>query len=323
MNGQIENRWLLLIHQIPPRPNYFRVKVGRRLARIGAVAIKNSVYVMPKTEQTQEDFQWILREIVADGGEATLCEATLLDGLRDDQVQELFQAARDSDYAEIAEEAKRIADALPEGEIELERRAGVEGDVGRLKRKLAEIAAIDFFGASAKGTTEGLLSSIEARLHAGPNGSSDPGPSAGQGHLGRTWVTRTGVHIDRIASAWLIRRFVDRDAQFKFVSHKVYAPAPGELRFDMFEAEFTHEGDHCTFEVLLKRTGPHDPALRPLAEIIHDIDPKDGKFCRPETAGIASLIAGVAMAHREDEERLARGFALFDDLLEFFRRKNG
>ena len=116
----------------------------------------------------------------------------------------------------------------------------------------------------------------------------------------RTWVTRQGVYVDRIASAWLIRRFIDPQARFKFVSGKGYRPQAGELRFDMFEAEFTHEGDKCTFEVLLERGALKDPALRAIAEIIHDIDLKDDKFGRTEVAGIRTLVEGISIA-TEDE----------------------
>ena len=100
------SRWLLLIHQIPPKPAYFRAKVGKRLQRLGAVPIKNSVYVLPLTATTQEDFQWVVREIVADGGEATLCTAQFVEGLRDDHVEALFHAAREADYGQIAEEVR-------------------------------------------------------------------------------------------------------------------------------------------------------------------------------------------------------------------------
>ena len=138
---------------------------------------------------------------------------------------------------------------------------------------------------------------------------------------GRTWVTRQGVYVDRIASAWLIRRFIDPDARFKFVPAKGYTPAPGEVRFDMFEAEFTHQGDRCTFEVLLEQAELDDPALRAIAEIVHDIDLKDGKFARPEAEGIRTLIAGICAATGDDEERLARGGAVFEDLHSHFRRR--
>jgi hypothetical protein len=137
----------------------------------------------------------------------------------------------------------------------------------------------------------------------------------------RTWVTRKGIHIDRVASAWLIRRFIDTDAEFKFVPARGYRPEKGEIRFDMFDAEFTHEGDRCTFEVLVGRLVPNEPALRPIAEIIHDIDLKDSKFERPEAAGIEALIAGICRAHKDDESRLARGSLLFDDLYASFVRR--
>ena len=138
---------------------------------------------------------------------------------------------------------------------------------------------------------------------------------------GRTWVTRRGVHVDRIASAWLIRRFIDPEARFKFVSDKGYVPEPGEIRFDMFEAEYTHEGDHCTFEVLLARLCQPEPALQAIAEIVHDIDLKDGKFGREEAAGIKTLIAGIAAATDDDNRRLERGATVFEDLYKYFGKK--
>ncbi len=113
---------------------------------------------------------------------------------------------------------------------------------------------------------------------------------------GSVWVTRQGVHVDRIASAWLIRRFIDPEARFKFVPAKGYVPEPGELRFDMFEAEFTHEGDRCTFEVLLARAGLADPALAAIGEIVHDIDLKDAKFGREETAASRTWSRASAVA---------------------------
>jgi len=138
---------------------------------------------------------------------------------------------------------------------------------------------------------------------------------------GRVWVTRKGVHVDRIACAWLIRRFIDPGASFKFVLPKGYVPDPNELRFDMYDAEFTHEGDRCSFEVLLTRTGLHDPALAAIAEIVHDIDLKDEKFGREEAPGIKMLINGICTDTHNDDERLIRGAALFDDLYAVFGRR--
>ena len=138
---------------------------------------------------------------------------------------------------------------------------------------------------------------------------------------GRTWVTRQGVNVDRIASAWLIHRFIDGDARFKFVPARGYRGKAGELRFDMFEAEYTHVGEDCTFQTLVRRFGLRDGGLHAIGEIIHDIDCKDDRFNRPETAGTAALIRGLVQAHDDDRKRLDRGSALLDDLYEFFRRE--
>lgn len=316
--------WLLLIHQLPPKPDYFRVKIWRRLQKLGAVAIKNSVYVLPKNDQTQEDFQWMVREIIEGGGEGSLCEAHFFDGLSDDEVEALFQAARAAEYEQIAEEARGLAEMpWPEGQIEGSRRTQNETNLVRLKRRLAEVVAIDFFGAPGREAAEGLVSGIETRILQQKSGKpmSKIPASRRQDLRNKTWVTRKGIYIDRMASAWFIRRFIDPNAQFKFVPPKGYKPRPGEVRFDMFEAEFTHEGDRSTFEVLIDRMAIDDVALTPLAEIVHDIDLKDSKFGREETPGIERLITGVATAHKEDETRLSRASSIFDDLYEYFRTK--
>src|SRR5437016_4242565 len=321
-----EEHWLMLIHQLPPKPDYFRVKVWRRLQRLGAVAIKNSVYVLPKNEQTQEDFQWMLREIVEGGGEASLCEARFVEGLSDDQVEALFQATRGAEYDQIAEEARRLSEIpLPVSQVEETRRTQLEIDLARLQRRLAEVVAIDFFGAPGREAAEGLVSGVAGRVRDKRLGKQTMTATVSrrEDFQGKLWVTRKGIHVDRMASAWFIRRFIDSGARFKFVPPKGYKPLPDELRFDMFEAEFTHEGDRCTLEVLIQRTGINDPAVRPIAEIVHDIDLKDSKFGRQETPGIERLIAGIAMAHKDDETRLARGTAVFDDLYEYFKRKRG
>jgi hypothetical protein len=306
--------WLLLIHQLPHKPAYLRVKAGRRLARVGAIPLKSSVYVLPSSERTLEDFQWIRREMLEGGGDATIVEADLVEGLTDAEVQDSFRAARDLDFAELSDEARRSSELVQDDELP----DSIEADVARLEKRLAEISAIDFFGASQREAAAGLVGALRTRLQptsASLNGLAPERPRAA------TWVTRTGVHVDRIASAWLIRRFIDADAVFKFVPAKGYAPSPGELRFDMYEAEFTHEGDSCTFETLCARFRVQEPGLQAIAELVHDIDLKDGKFDRPETAGLASTLVGICLAERQDDGRLRRGFELFDALLLSFARK--
>ena len=321
--GQYEGRWLLLIHQIPPRPHYLRVKIWRRLQRLGAVAVKNSVYVLPKNDQTQEDFQWVLREVVQAGGDASLCEARFVEGISDDEVEELFRSAREADYQRLSKEAQRIAATISaKRKIDDARKKQLALEVDRLHKRVAEVAAIDFFSAPARETVEQLIFSLETRLQDRSSAAKVAREKRQASDLqGLTWVTRKGIHVDRMASAWLVRRFIDKQARFKFVPAKGYVPRPKEARFDMYEAEFTHEGDRCTFEVLMDRAGLDDPALGVIAEIVHEIDLKDSKFSRRETLGIDRLIAGIAMAHKEDESRLERALAMFDDLYEYYKRK--
>jgi hypothetical protein len=318
----LAHSWLLLVHQLPAKPAYLRVKVWRRLQDIGAVAVKNAVHALPMNEETQEDFEWLLREIQEGGGEAFVCEARLIDGLSDEEVRALFDRARDADYAELTKQAQALSKSL-------RRKAGsdttaeLRAQVARLRKRLAEIAAIDFFGAIGRETAEGLLRELEAQLDKDEPVASKTKtqPNLAETLRNRTWVTREGVYADRIASAWLIRRFIDPEARFKFVSGKGYRPDEGELRFDMFEAEFTHEGDKCTFEVLLERAGLNDSGLRAIAEIIHDIDLKDAKFGRTEVAGIRTLIDGIRASAKDDAARITRGTEVFNDLYEVFKKK--
>ena len=311
--------WLLLIHQIPPKPYYLRVKARRRLQRVGAVALKNSVYVLPHSDDALEDFQWIVREVVADGGEATLCEAAFLEGVTGEEVERMFNAERDAAYGELAEAARRLG-AEGQSRVSDDGRRQLEGEVARLRRRLDEVAALDFFGAPTRRDAHEKLAGIEARLR--PPAAHTPAPAApSEAPRGATWVTRVGVHVDRIASAWLIRRFIDPKARFKFVAPKGYRPEPDEVRFDMYDAEYTHEGERCSFETLLERFALRERALRAIGEIVHDIDLKDDKFGRDETPGVAAVVGGIVAAHDDDATRLDRGGALFDDLYAQLRRR--
>lgn len=242
--------WLLLLHQLPPKPDYLRVKVRRRLHRLGAVQLKSTVYLLPDSDESLEDFEWLRTEIEADGGSAIICRATFVAGLSDPEVEAMINETR--------------PDAVP--------------------------------------------------AHRTP---PDVVPR------GATWVTRQGVHVDRMASAWLIRRFIDPEARFRFVAARGHQPRDGELRFDMYEGDYAHEGGDCTFQTLVRRFGLADPGLDAIGEIVHDIDCKDERFGRSETAGVASLVRGIVALHDADEDRLARGAALFDDLHAALARRRG
>ncbi|WP_184723128.1 MULTISPECIES: chromate resistance protein ChrB domain-containing protein [Caulobacteraceae] len=308
--------WLALLHQLPAKPPYLRVKIWRRLQAIGAVPLKNAVHVLPRREDAEIAFHDLLGEIIASGGEAVLIDARLIEGQSDAELRTLFDAARDADYDELADAARRLLDTGPA--------SGPE--IAKLQRRLAEIVRLDFFGAHGRQGAEAALRELDAQRYAHPDVSRlDTPPELTPADLkGRTWVTRRGVHVDRIACAWLIRRFIDPKAGFKFIDGKSYAPEPGELRFDMADAEFTHEGDRCSFETLVFRAGlDGDPALVSIAEIIHELDIGDGKFDRPEAAGLDAMLSGVCASSEDDLERIARGGDALDQFHAYFSSRKG
>jgi hypothetical protein len=279
------------------------------------VALKNAVYVLPFRDDCLEDLQWIAEEATAGGGDARICAAEFADRETDDGLVARFRAERTADYL-------ALADAFASTGRSAASNASSEDPasaLARARRRLEEIARIDFFGAPARARVEKTLARLQSRTR--PNRPPARGGRPAAALAGRTWVTRRGIQVDRIASAWLIRRFVDPKARFRFVD-PAEARRAGELRFDTVDGDFTHEGDACTFETLLARTGATDPALRAIAEIVHDIDLKDGKFGRPESRGVEQVLTGLLVSNPSDEERLHRGFALFDGLYASFRGAN-
>jgi hypothetical protein len=324
MKEEFPVRWLVLLYQFPKGPDSRRVKAWRRLQRIGAVAIKNSVYVLPCNDQSQEDLRWLLTELRAGGADGAILEARFVDGMTDRAVRELFNAARAADYRQLREEietaiASQSAETNPDDAGS--RESGLRA-LARARKHLAEIEAIDFFAAPGQDAVEEAMRTLVERtaLNAEDTEREERkmATSALQELKGRVWVTRRGVRVDRIACAWLIRRWIDTDARFKFVAGEGYEPAEDELRFDMFEAEFTHDGDRCTFEVLAQLAKPDDAALRRIGEIVHDIDLKDAKFGRAETEGVATLVTGIVATTEDDDKRIERGCALLDDLYASF-----
>jgi hypothetical protein len=184
------------------------------------------------------------------------------------------------------------------------------------------VLARDAFAAPGREATASLLSLVEDRLH-GVDAGAAAGTQPAERPRGAHWVTRAGIMVDRIASAWLIRRFIDPAARFKFVHARGHKPVRGEIRFDMAGAEFTHQGDRCTFETLVERFRLRDSALVAMQEIVHDLDLDDARFGRPEAAGVGRFIIGLSMAEPDDDARLTKGSVLFDNLYESFRRRGG
>ncbi|HEY0373138.1 MAG TPA: chromate resistance protein ChrB domain-containing protein [Thermoanaerobaculia bacterium] len=303
-------RWLILVHRIPPRPLYLRAKMRQRLADVGAVAVKNAVYLLPHGPEALEDLQWIAQEIVTGGGDAHLFEGDFVDGVANDAAEAQFKEARNADYEALAADAHAAMKAA--------RSAAAVAELGtsqaRLVRRLEEIRHIDFFDAERRTAAEEALAAIETRLQKDRKEETRM-LKANPELRGRTWVTRPGVKIDRMASAWFIRRFVDPKARFRFADPA--APKKDEeVRFDMVGGDFTHEEDRCTFETLVGRVGLPDKAVRAIAEIVHDLDLKDTKFGRAEAAGVRMLLDGLMARTESDDERIERALVIFDDLHE-------
>ena len=316
-----DRAWCLFAFNLPAQPAYGRVKIWRRLQDVGAASFKNAFYLLPRSDAALEDFEWILRDVRQAGGDGVIFTANAVQGMSNEELVALFDAARTEQYRELAE-------AIAQLNAQFERKrarptpAEAAAALARFRDRLITIEAIDHFQADGREQVHALLRELEP--HAAPplearevSGMNVEGMD--QLH-GRTWVTRANVHVDRMASAWLIRRWIDPQARFKFVTDRHYRAGDNELRFDMYEAEFTHDADRCTFEVLAARLGRDDRALAAIGEIVHDLDLKDQKFGREEAAGVQQLLAGIVARYPQDEERLERAYALFEDLYGSFAR---
>ena len=314
---QAMQRWLILVHRIPPKPLYLRAKIRQRLAAVGAVAVKNAVYLLPQGADALEDLQWIAQEIEAGGGDAHLFEGDFVDGVAGEAAVAQFRETRDADYAAIAADANAAMKAARSAAAAAE----LANAHARLARRLEEVRRIDFFDGKGRAAAEEALAAIEARLKKDRKEETRM-LKANPELRGKTWVTRPGVKIDRMASAWFIRRFVDPKARFRFADEKAQQ-REGELRFDMVGGEFTHEEDRCTFETLVRRVGLPDKGVRAIAEIVHDLDLKDAKFNRAEAAGVRVMLEGLMARTDSDEERIDRALPIFDDLHEALGAKRG
>ena len=307
----MEPALLLLIAGLPPSPSSLRVRLWRRLRAVGAVALKRSVYLLPDSADHYEQFQWLAQEIQRDGGEATLVKVDRIENMTRADIIRRFQEARDQDYRELAGRCRKLLRALEAKRPP--RRLRVDEELARLERDLQRVRDIDFFDAPGRAEVSRLREAVEARARPSTGRAPAQPPPVDLTRLrGRRWVTRLRPHVDRIASAWLIKRFIDPDAAFVFADPRDFPPEA--VPFDTPGAELSHRGDDCTFETLVKRAGLRDRRLTRLGEIVHEADLRDGKFPREEARGIDLAIRGLLAALKDDQEVLASGLTLFDGL---------
>lgn len=302
--------WVVFSYSLPSRGRSSpRVAVWRRLRAVGAVSPKGGVHVLPARDECVEAFQWLAQEVEHANGEALLMRVEQFEGLSDTQLIALFQAARKDDYAALDERAAALETTLA-GSRKRAPKDDAEARelLARFRREHAEIARTDFFNSPDGVQVASRLARIEEAL--APGGSGDvPTPHVSpSAYRNKRWVTRPSPHVDRLACAWLIRRFINPRAVIRYSN----TPQPEEVPFDMGQGPFSHRGNFCTFEVMVRTFGLNDAAMAAVAEIVHEIDLRDGRYVRPEVPGIDAVLRG--WMSRSDAEREVHGIALFDGL---------
>ena len=296
--------WLLLLLSLPPRPSSLRVRTWRRLKALGAVALKSGAYLLPFSADRYEQFQWLAQEVQKERGEATLLKLDRVENVKQADIVRLFHEARNADYQALTDRYRKLASA---------RRPRAAEERARLAREVDRLAGIDFFDAPGRQQALRAREAAERRLTGSAKGALRSTPRLDLATLqGRRWATRPRPHVDRVASAWLIKRFLDPGAEFVFAPPDEL-PA-GVIPFDMAGVELGHHGDDCTFETLLHRAGLHDRRLKAIAEIVHEADLRDGRFPREEARGLDLVLRGLLAAVKDDHEALAQGLILFDGL---------
>jgi hypothetical protein len=301
--------WLLLLLRLPATHKAERVAIWRKLKKSGAIQIQTSTYVLPDEPARYESFQWLTQEVRSAGGDATLVRAREIEGLPNEKLIELFNTARAKEYATLRELLRAFSHRRKT------RSSPTFGDrLDRVRKQFREIRQTDFFNCPRAQDVEMLLRKMEGTQ---PGEASVP-KVVTRDYRARTWVTRPRPEIDRVGSAWLIRKFIDPKAKFVFA--KRIRANDRVVSFDMLEADFSHQGDDCTFETLLKRFRIQDKMLRKMGEMIHDADLDDDKFERTECIGIDRVLKGWAREGISDQEILRRGFQCFDALHAFLRR---
>ena len=307
----MNTKLVLLIVSVPPHPSSLRVRAWRRLRAIGAVALKRTVYLLPDTPDHYEHFQWLAQEIQREGGDATLLRVEQIENMSAGDVIRLFQEARNPEYRRLAGRYRKLLQTLDRKSAATNPR--VQAELAQLRKDYERLHELDFFEAPGSAEVERLREAIDMRIRPSEEPRRREKNTLDLRELrGRQWVTRRRPHVDRIASAWLIKRFIDPDATFVFADPRDF---PTEaIPFDTPGAELSHVGDDCTFETLLKRSGLRDRRLTRLAEIVHEADLRDGKFAREEARGIDLAIRGLLAADSDDQHVLAHGVTLFEGL---------
>lgn len=300
--------WLVFSYSLPSKTQSSpRVRLWRRLRRLGAITVKTGVYVLPALEECIEAFQWLAQEVQQANGEALVIHVEQFDGLTDEQLMQLFRDARHHDYAEIDRKVAELEHQLNLG-LDEESQEQLLEKLAKLRKHYTEVRRLDFFDCPDATSVEIRFSRIEQFCQ--PLLMHSTRQVALTDYYDRQWVTRPRPFIDRLGCAWFIRRFINSQAIIRYSPH----PQSEEVAFDMKEAEFGHQGNLCSFETMLLRFGLEELALQNIAAIIHELDLRDGLYSSPEAVGVETIIRGWLLAGFSDTELEVRGYQLFEGL---------
>jgi hypothetical protein len=316
-----EQEWLLIFYSVPSHPVSNRMKIWRKLAKTGAVQLKGAVYILPATEEHEEICQWLIGEVKSMGGDGAFVKSAEIKTMGDADLRELFVRQVEREYGSLEKKLEVL-----ERRVQSIRKGSKSGESGgpaaqllKHVREFDEIALRDFFKSAAGYALRKRIQALEAGLKG--IGRKSPEKEAQittrriDAYQGRRWATRKHPFVDRMASAWLIRRFIDPKAAFQFIDERDVASLDNTtVAFDVRGAEFTHVGELCTFEVLVKSFRIKDRAVKNIAELVHDLDVKDDKYGKPETAGVEEILAGIRKTAKSDADGLERGMAAFEML---------
>jgi hypothetical protein len=300
----IQMNWILLLYALPTGKGPLRVALWRQLRRYGCLALNTSAYILPDRPSCHERLQWLAKQILDGGGEATVSRVLLIEGLDDQEIQRRFNVQRNAEYIGLLKKASALGKRK-------EASARFLRKFERLKHLAQQVREIDYFGASKGQDLDHVLRQLQEGLKGNSRKNAPPALEAKQ-YLKRVWITRPNPEIDRCASAWLIKKFIDTKATFQFAAQK---PRRGTaVTYDMLEADFTHQGDSCTFETLCLQFAINDPVVLQIAEMVHDADLEDDKFDQKEAVGIDLMLKGLAQMGKSNDEILSAGIAAIEAL---------
>ena len=319
-------KWLFLVHQVQSPNSRERVRVWRLTKKVGTILYRNSVYVLPNSKERLEDFHWLCQQIRDSKGEASVFVSEAGDTGEDRTLKQLFMVARANEYGQLEKQVQQLEGRCKQVQetpsLSVNQAKALDHGLRLLEETFQEIRRVDFFRHPSSDDIGRRLRDLRISLAEAQPQKEVPHRIARYSRSefqGKTWATRAHIHIDRLCSAWLIKRFIDQKAKFVFAPEEKLPK--NAILFDVFGAEFTHWGDRCTFETILEAFSLKDKALRSMAELVHEIDLKDKKFNRPESAGLDMVVRAISGSSRNDEKTMELGSRVLDAIFSRFSSK--